>query len=331
MKILCWREKIEEILDGKIPTPVSVEIDPSNLCTQDCVWCMFKKFRRKHPDSLDPKIMFSLIEELARMDVRAITFTGGGEPLVNPATPRAMLTAKSLGIQVGLVTNGDLLDKDEVRDAVLETCRYVRVSLDAGSDETYYKLKHPRFRNQFTRNLESIQSLIKCGFKGDVGAAFLIHPDNYSELPELIEKLEGLGVSYLQVRPCIGAKFTLGIINYSRDVVENYKGKLRIFANFKRFDEIKYGMIFSKCVATPLLGVVGADAKMYLCCQYRGVPRFAIGDLSRASFGEQWGKRRHRRVIENIDISRCPPCRYSRFNQIIEEVFLRDKMHKNFV
>jgi radical SAM protein with 4Fe4S-binding SPASM domain len=331
LKVLCWRDKIEEILEGGIPSPVAVEIDPSNLCTQNCVWCMFKVFRAQERKNLESDLMFKLIEDLAGMQVKAITFTGGGEPLQNPDTPEAMLLAKRLGIQVGLVTNGDLLERSEVIKAVIESCRYVRLSIDAGRDETYYRLKRPRFTDQLSRNLKSAQVLMSQGFTGDVGIAFLIHPENYLELPLLIQRLEELGVSYLQVRPCLGVEIGSEAINYSRDVVDSYRGKLQIYANFKRFDEVRFGMKFEKCYATPLLGIVGADAKMYLCCQFRGNENYVIGDLKKASFKEQWGSQKHIQVIESVDVKKCPPCRYSNFNQLIDDVFLKDKMHKNFI
>lgn len=331
LKLLCWRDEIDQIIDGKIPYPVAVEIDPSNQCTSNCIWCMFNDYRRKHAESLDASLMFKIIEELAELNVKAITFTGGGEPLANLATPEAMVLAKNLGIQVGLVTNGDLLGKKEVKEAVLESCRYIRVSLDAGTNETHYSLKHPKFRDQLSRNLSVMKTLIDCGFKGDVGAAFLIHPKTYCDLPALLEKLESIHATYLQIRPCIGASFTIDMINYTKDVVENYWGKLKIYANFRRFDEIKYGMSFSKCRATPLLAIIGANAKLYLCCQFRGNREYVIGDLKKASFKEQWGGDVHRAVIDNIELSKCPPCRYSQFNKLIEEVFLKDVMHKNFV
>lgn len=331
MKVLCWRDRIDTILEGDIPPPVAVEIDPSNLCTQKCIWCMFKDFKIRERVSLDLHIMDDLIADLGEFGVKAITFTGGGEPLVNPATPGAMRRASGLGMQVGLVTNGDMLENEDVSNIVSDTCRYVRISIDAGSDDTYFRLKHPRNRDQLTRNLKSMSKLIEGGFSGDVGAAFLIHPETYRELPTLIMKLEDVGASYLQVRPCIGVDFTTAMINFSRDVVEGYMGKLRIYANFKRFDEIRYGMTFQKCRATPLLGIVGADAKMYLCCQFRGNRDYVIGDIKEKPFSEQWGGDQHRKAIERIDLSRCPPCRYSTFNHIIEEVFIEDRMHRNFL
>lgn len=331
LKVLCWRDKIEEILEGKIPSPVAVEIDASNLCTQSCDWCMFKDFKIRERRNLEQKILFKLIGDLAQMQVKALTFTGGGEPLINPSTPEAMLLAKRLGMQVGLVTNGDLLEEREIIEAVIESCRYVRLSIDAGKDETHYRLKHPRFTDQLSRNLKSAHVLMSKGFTGDVGIAFLIHPDNYLELPLLIQRLEELGVSYLHVRPCLGVEIDSEAINYSRDVIDSYRGKLQIYANFKRFDEIRFGMKFEKCRATPLLGIVGADAKMYLCCQFRGNNNYVIGDLKKASFKEQWGSPKHTQVMECVDIKKCPPCRYSNFNQLIEDVFLKDKMHKNFI
>ena len=38
-----------------------------------------------------------------------------------------------------------------------------------------------------------------------------------------------------------------------------------------------------------------------------------------------------RQMMANIDVTRCPPCRYDGFNQIIEEAFMQDGLHSNFI
>lgn len=327
LKVLCWRDRIEAILDGEIPPPVAVEIDPSNRCTSDCVWCMFDKFRKMENVDLDKEIMKNLIEDL-QSDVRAITFTGGGEPLLNPHTLEMMELSKKLGVQVGLVTNGDLLGSQEIRSTILDTCRYCRVSLDAGTDETHYRLHRPPREDQLSRTIESMRELVT--EEMTLGAAYLIHPENFNEVGILADKIEGI-VDYLQIRPCLGVQLNREHLNWVNDYFEQNTYSFDLFLNLKRFDEIRYGMKFEKCRATPLLGIVGADAKVYLCCQFRGNEDFVIGNLKENDFFEIWGSERHREVIESIDLEKCPPCRYSNFNKIFEEVFLNDKMHRCFL
>ena len=39
-KILCHLDKVDELLNNKNPSPVTMEIDPSNACNHSCPFCI---------------------------------------------------------------------------------------------------------------------------------------------------------------------------------------------------------------------------------------------------------------------------------------------------
>lgn len=322
-KILCWRDRIDEILEGKMPYPVALEIDPTNKCSSNCAWCMFKNFREEKGVSLPFRIVEGVLSEL-KGETKAVTFTGGGEPLVHPKINDMMRTAKELQYQVGLVTNGDLLNGHI--DTINETCRYVRVSLDAGTKGTHQKLHSPFNEDSFDLIFETLPDI-----NTELGIAFLIHPDNYKEIPLLCEKLQDTNVSYLQLRPCLGVDMKPEVADYVGDYLKDREFSFKVYLNLRRFDEVRFGRRFEKCRATPLLGIIGADANVYLCCQMRGNKGFSIGNLKKDSFEKVWNSSRHRKIIERINLDRCPPCRYANWNYLVEQVFLKDRMHRFFV
>ena len=86
----------------------------------------------------------------------------------------------------------------------------------------------------------------------------------------------------------------------------------------------------SKCLAHNVLSIIAADGKVYLCCQLRGNPKFAIGDLNVNSFQEIWNGQTRQEVINKIDLSRCPPCRYKKYNEIMEYLS-SERRHQNFL
>jgi MoaA/NifB/PqqE/SkfB family radical SAM enzyme len=141
-KILSHIGTIKDLMSGKSPYPVSCEIDPSNLCNHGCSWCYFAGSRQADKKSLEEKLLFKLIEDLAGGGTKSVTFTGGGEPLINPAAPEAIRRAYSLGMRVGLVTNGGLLDKKKNK-IIVSCCDFVRISLDAADEKSHNKLHNP--------------------------------------------------------------------------------------------------------------------------------------------------------------------------------------------
>ena len=55
-----------------------------------------------------------IIDDCAAIGVKAIQFTGGGEPTVHPDHLELFLYAQELGIKTALVTNGVKLDTSSI-------------------------------------------------------------------------------------------------------------------------------------------------------------------------------------------------------------------------
>lgn len=343
MKILNHWFTLKGILKNWNPPPISVEIDPSNVCNHDCVWCMFEEFKKKKPAMLPTKTMLALITELAEGGVKSVTFTGGGEPLMNPGTLDALNEAYKNGLEVGLVTNGGYLTPYVAKIAV-RTCSFVRISLDAATETTHYTTHRPKNpgRDDFTTIVKNIKTLV--AMRNDaksnltIGIAFLVHPHNYFEISSATHLAKVLGTDYIQIRPVYIAGFKPAL--EMRDLIEREIKRavamadknFAVFPILHRFDEMsEIDRTFTRCLAHSLLGVVGADSNLYLCCQLRGDPRFSFGSLERDSFFDIWRSKQRQQVIKCINLEKCPPCRYIKYNEILDYLSDKERAHKNFL
>ena len=64
----------------------------------------------------------------------------------------------------------------------------------------------------------------------------------------------------------------------------------------------------------------------------RGMDGFEVGNVMTQSFREVWQAPAHKAMVDGIDVSKCPRCRYDHGNRLIEAVFMgADKMHSNFL
>jgi len=45
---------------------------------------------------------------------------------------------------------------------------------------------------------------------------------------------------------------------------------------------------------------------------------------------EFWNSEEHKTIIKNIDINKCPRCTFTAYNEIIEDVIIKDKMCRLF-
>lgn len=315
---------IEKLLSEdywKLP-PVTVEIDPSNLCNHNCIWCFCDEFRFREPKNISPVDMGRVIREVADIGCKAITFVGGGEPLYNSEIfPKSFYDVVNNGMKLGLVTNGALLGK--YIKGVSDTCTFVRISLDSASPKVHEMTHRTKDFQKILGNIKQIVELTDV----DVGLAFLVHPVNFHEVEDFCRLGYDLGVDYVQIRPVWmqGLSLSNKIIDSVFQSVENMShlnsNEFQIFLRMDRFEEIRTKEKgFSECLSTPLVGVVGADLNVYLCCQTRGFSNYSFGNLNSSSFKNIWYGERRREIMKGIDVDRCPPCRYRPYNIVLHDL-----------
>ncbi len=299
--------------------------------------------RESDKTSLPRDVLLNVIRELAEGGTKSITFTGGGEPLMNKATIEAIECAAALGLKTGLVTNGSLLN-GKSNETVLRHCSFVRISLDAGSQRSYELLHKPKNKDfdTFDNTINNIAGLVagrrKTGKDITLGAGFLVHPQNYREIFQLAKLLKETGIDYFQVRPIFSeenvniTKIWVDADEVINKTLELSDDKFYVFPIQRRFDDItSKKKNYDSCLIHTLLSVIGADGNVYLCSLYRGDERFSFGNVKESSFREIWNSEERKRISEMVDINKCPACRYSVYNEVLNYLADRDRPHADFL
>lgn len=97
----------------------------TTLCNENCVYC----FRELQESPLDLETNIEILRKLKQIDTTSITFAGG-EPLLYPGIDILMQECKNLGITANLITNGSLLNKDNL-DRFLSSVTKLTFSIDS--------------------------------------------------------------------------------------------------------------------------------------------------------------------------------------------------------
>jgi MoaA/NifB/PqqE/SkfB family radical SAM enzyme len=189
------------ILHNKVYTgPWNVQIDLTNQCNNDCIacWCnspllgdkaMPAAIRNK---SLDYGTVINLIDELDEMGVRAIYFTGGGEPFMHPRILDIMRHVKKKGIHLDMSTNFTLVDKKTAEELVDIGIDHMNLSLWAGTPETYDRLHPNKSRETFIKMTDVIDYVVKLKNQREItspalGMYNVVSCYNYLEARKMIE------------------------------------------------------------------------------------------------------------------------------------------------
>lgn len=311
-KILYYLEEVDDLVRGGIVYPVTCEIDLTNRCQLRCEFCIYHNYLDKNRVDLDWNIYKNLLLEMRKLGVKSITFTGGGEPLLYKQFDKASNLALNHGFEIGLVTNGILIEKHL---PVLQNFKFVRISFDAGTPETYKKIKG---KDRFYDVLRGASALSDSGYSA-LGFSMVLTEDNHHEIADFKWIAKQYGGIYAQVKPawklCDIEKTTEDVNPKDVFITERYSVNQRSML---------------ACQIAGLIGQVSATGHLYYCCVNRGNNQFIIGDLKEDSFSNIMKKRRN----FNPDLRHCGSCRYMNYAKVYEQV--RDNQftilrHKRFL
>ena len=107
--------------------PIEVEIELTLRCNERCYMC--EKWRaKKKQDILTTKRLRSLFDELIKIGVKAVVFSGG-EPLLRKDFVELVEYASKAGLQGTVITNGSLIT-NKIAKSLLTNKWNVYISID---------------------------------------------------------------------------------------------------------------------------------------------------------------------------------------------------------
>lgn len=335
-KIITYPDILDKLVKDEDVNPINLEINLTNICNHNCIWCTYG-YLHTNRDTLNSDVVFKLLEDAKKMDIKSITWTGGGEPTVHKDFFKFIELASKYNIRQGLNTNGACLN-NEMIDFIAKNFSYVRFSVDAGTKETLSKC-HRTSENDFEKICKNIKLMTEAKKKYNsnvvIGYSFLIDKANFKDIVESTKLAKELGVDYIQIKP---------IVNYTGSN-EQFSEKSEIWKeldlkfeeikaleteNFKvrilnhKFDNIKlqnenYGRKYHKCVGCNVLASVGANGSVDLCCAYKGIDKWSLGNINEESFEKIWYGNKRKKVKEKIIINKCPPmCKADEINRMVD-------------
>ena len=172
------------------PTTLAVEV--TRRCNCRCLYCYnVWKGAGTYPEDteLSSDDLLSLIKGvLAQSGIRHIQVTGG-EPLLRPDLLLLIEGLRLLRVQVSLVTDGALIDKEMAAELLRLGVRPVQPTILAADREVHNRLKGV---NNFDATVDGVARLLRLGVP--VSVAFVCTQDNASHFRSVVELCFALGV-----------------------------------------------------------------------------------------------------------------------------------------
>jgi len=349
MKIFHYRDKLYSLPKkiNMIKAPIHIRIKPTNSCNHNCCYCAYRTDNlqlgkdMKNEDAIPKEKMFSIIEDMHEIGVKAVTFTGGGDPFCYPHLLQAIKKISQTKIKFSALTNGSRL-KGEIAELFAFNGTWLRVSMDGWDNESYkyYRNVSDGEFTKITRNMANFKKL-----KGSCVLSVNIIVDKYNanHLYSLIKKLKEVGVDSVKVSPCIlhndcieNNKYHEPFFNIVKQHIEKaiYNLKDDYFEIYDAYHELdnKFRKDYDWCPYQQILPVIGADLNIYSCQDKAyNTETGVIGSIKTESFKQMWFSDKQQ-FFKIIPKSHCNHhCVANAKNKLIMEYLNTDTEHIEFV
>jgi MoaA/NifB/PqqE/SkfB family radical SAM enzyme len=311
VKILLDDDLLYNIKKYKRIIPIHVQLNPTNVCNLNCKFCSCSE-RDRNLELPYIKIC-DIMRKFRDLGCKAVTITGGGEPLLHPKINEIIKFIAKIGIKVGLVSNG--IEIKRLKQDTLNKITWIRISL--GDDRVV--------TNEFWKNLEDVVYL---GRKVDWSFSYVLtDKPNFRLIEQMIAFANENRFTHIRI---VNDIFNADKI--SIDPVKNYIKQRKINDSLVIYqDRGTWTSGSKKCWISLLKPVVGADGYIYPCCG----TQYALANPSRDyEKTMRMGKVEDIKKIINeqkcFNGSVCVKCYYHNYNYILDAL-LSDIKHGEFV
>ena len=288
---------LEKIIRGAIP-PAHLQLIPTNRCNLSCSFCSCAN--RNMGDEFSFEEIGSIVRRFSRLGARAVTITGGGEPLLHDRINDIITLCRMFGLEVGLVSNG--LEARRLDESALAALAWARFSC---SDELPFERVESAIKDAVERG-----GMVDFAFSYVLTRAF--NPDNlakYIGAANLMEFTHVRVVSDLTDLDGIPGMDAVRDALRSRGVDDGkviYQGRKDYEAGARQ------------CWISLLKPVVSADGFLFPCCgaQYAEAEESLDLGLS-MRMGQVADIERIWKEQKPFDGSRCVRCYYGAYNEAL--------------
>ncbi len=293
---------LKAYMENKLVAPTHIRIKPINLCNHNCWYCAYRNDSLQLGDSIELKDaipeekMREIISDIIDMGVKAVTFSGGGEPLIYKSLPEHIEKLSQAGVKVAALSNGSNL-KGKMAEAFSRYGTWIRISIDAWDDDSYTKARGVP-DGSFTRLLDNMKAFIDSGTECVLGVSFIIGRENYEHIYEACSRFKEIGVNHVKLSGVVVGNSVKEINDYHETISDAVAKQIKKsetlndskFNAVNHYHQLEDRFIkgYNSCPYLMYLTIIGADSCVYTCQDKAYTNSGLLGSLNDKSFKEFW-------------------------------------------
>jgi MoaA/NifB/PqqE/SkfB family radical SAM enzyme len=344
LKIFKYRDKLNSLYPGaEVMPPIHVRLKPTNVCCHRCSYCAYKNPDLQLGENMDVRDfipadkMRSICADLGALGVKAVTFSGGGDPFCYPYLLETATALSAYSIKFAALTNGARLE-GPVAEFFAREATWVRVSLDGWSPESYAAYRGVPL-TEFAKVMQNILNFQAVGGKCALSVVINVDAVNAPHIYELLRRLAGMGVKSVKVAPIIKSNNGGENYVYHKPHVKKVNHQVRLakidfpqmeIGNNYSADLESFVKAYTWCPALQIRPVIAADLKVYSCQDRALTTGGELFSIKSQDFAEGWLRGDWRTKIDPSRDCTCH-CAMNPTNLLIHEYLSIEAGHQAFV
>jgi len=306
MKVFHYKEKLDSLAADRrdILPPVHIRIKPTNVCGHNCRYCAYRVDNLQlgrdmnERDFIPKEKMLEIIDDVIDMGVKAVTFSGGGDPFFYPHLLDVARRLAESPVKFASLTNGARLS-GEVADVFARSATWLRVSIDGWDDDSYARYRGVR-HGEFSRVMKNMEEFKARGGGCYLGVSLIVDRENAPHVYDFLRRLKDTGADSVKISPCIvdneGAKnnayhrpvFDIVKEQTARAMAELTEPGFEIYDSYHELDD-KFLKDYTWCPYLQILPVIGADCNVYPCQDKAyNLEEGLVGSIKERRFKDFW-------------------------------------------
>jgi len=202
-KVMWWRDRVEAWRRGEKFAPVTMDVAWTRQCNAACSFC-YAQMQANDDGQISKNQAFQFLEDAAEIGVKGVSLISDGESTVVPWYEESIEKAASVGLKIGVGTNGVRL-KRRVLERILPHLSYLRFNFSAGELDRYKQIMGLKERDylQVIQNVKDAMEIVRRDkLPVTVNMQMVTMPEFHDQIIPLAHLAKELRPHYLIYKHC---------------------------------------------------------------------------------------------------------------------------------
>ena len=301
-KLLKHYTHLYKFLNQEHIYPILVEISPTNICNAKCSFCFYVGKHTK--EEIEFVSLKNTLKEFKECGIKAINWTGGGEPTIYSKFREATEYANELNLEQGLFTNA--YNPTQVNPSLF---KWTRISIT------------PRY-------FFFAQTLTEWSDYTTVGVCMSVTPETIGAVKLMCQLSSRYGADYFQIRPALASpnkqqsnlKFK-DFEHLKEYESENFKVELSPY----KFETYIQPRSYTKCYGCYFCPSLIYNGDITTCNYHFEEESFTLGNIYQDNFKTIWNSARTKEILDSLENDKLKNCQICCKNDQINKLLFELK------